>query len=105
MNDGQKKYNVIFHDDVKPMMFDHFRFLADVSPSAAQKLRDALYKGISPLRVMPHRCPIYREHRTSDAYRRLIIGRYQVIFSICEDEDIVKIQYILDSRQNSRPVR
>ena len=99
MNDEQKKYAIVFHDDVVPMLSSHFQFLANVSPSAAQRLRDILYEGFASLKIMPYRCPIYRSHMGSDIYRRLIIGRYEVIFSINEAEGIVNIRYVLDSRQ------
>ncbi|MDR0469312.1 MAG: type II toxin-antitoxin system RelE/ParE family toxin [Peptococcaceae bacterium] len=99
MRDETKTYTVVIHDDAAQMLYSHIRFIANVSISAAHKLRDTLQKGFLSLESMPYRCPVYRTHRTADTYRHLIVGRYQVIFSIDEDESTVAIQYIIDSRQ------
>lgn len=101
MNDEQKQYIVVVHDDAAHMLFSHVRFLANVSIPAARRLRTALVDAFASLENMPHRCPVYRTRKTANAYRQLIIGRYQVVFSINEEENTVHIRYILDSRQNN----
>jgi len=101
MIEERNQYSVVVHDEAALMLYSHVRFLANVSIPAARKLRATLYDAFSSLETMPHRCPVYRTRRTSKTYRQLVIGRYQIIFSINEDEGIVNIRYILDSRQDN----
>ena len=101
MNDELKEYKVAVHDDAAQMLYEHIRFLANVSIPAARKLRDTLYKAFSSLKTMPYRCPIYRTRKVSGTYRKLIVGRYLVVFSVDEERNTVNIQYVLDSRQDN----
>jgi len=101
MIDEQTLYNLNIHDDANEMLYAHVRFVANVSVPAARKLRTTLYKAIVSLEKMPHRCPVYQTHRAAGVYCRLIVGRYQIIFSINEADRIVSIRYILDSRQEN----
>ena len=101
MNDVSKQYSVIIHDDAAQMLYSHVRFLSNVSIPAARKLRSALFDAFTSLKKMPHRCPLLHTNRTQGAYRRLIVGRYQVVFSINEEDRTVKICYVLDSRQDN----
>jgi len=101
MSDEQALYRIDIHDEAKEMLYAHARFVANVSVPAARKLRATLYKAIVSLEEMPHRCPLYRTRIASGDYRRLIAGRYQIIFSINEADRIVNIRYILDSRQDN----
>jgi len=101
MGGEPKKYSVKISDRAKFMLLNHFHFLANVSPDAARKTRDAIYNGCASLETMPHRCPKYRTNRTANNYRQLIIGRYQVVFSVDESDDTVYVEYILDSRQSN----
>ena len=101
MSGDLKEYVIEVHDDAKQMLFDHVRFVANVSVPAARKLRSTLYDGIASLKNMPQRCPVYRTRRTSGTYRRLIVGRYQILFTINKTGRIVNILYILDSRQDN----
>jgi plasmid stabilization system protein ParE len=101
MNDEPKVYQVVVHDDPAQMLYNHVRFMANVSVPATRKLRTMLDEAFSSLATMPHRCPVYPTRRTSGTYRQLIIGRYQVIFSINEKKSMVNIQYILDTRQDN----
>lgn len=96
-----KLYSVVIHDDAAQMMYSHVRFLANVSIPAARNLERTLNKAFRSLETIPYRCPVFQTHRTRDAYRRLIVGRYQVIFSVNEPDSIVKVCYILDSRQDN----
>ena len=101
MSGGRKSYKVVVHDDAAQMLYSHVRFLANVSIPAARKLENSLQKAFRSLESMPHRCPLFHTHRTRDAYRRLIVGRYQVIFSVNEMDSIVSVRYIYDSRQDN----
>jgi plasmid stabilization system protein ParE len=101
MSGGQKQYKVVVHDDAAQMLYSHVRFLANVSIPAATKLRNTFSEAIASLESMPYRCPIYQTRGTINTYRRLISGRYQLIFSISEEDSTVGIRYILDSRQDN----
>jgi len=101
MSNERKQYKVSIHDDAAQMLFSHVRFLSNVSIPAARKLRAMLFEACESLEDMPHRCPIYPTCRTSNTYRQLIVGRYQVLFSINEENNTVNIRYILDSRQDN----
>ena len=101
MSDESKQYSVAIHDDAAQMLYAHVRFLSNVSIASARKLRNALFDACASLEKMPHRCPLFHTHRAQGAYRRLIVGRYQAVFFINEEERIVNICYILDSRQNN----
>jgi len=101
MKDKQKIYKVSLSDNSKRMLIEHILFLSEISTDAAQRLRDKLYRSCESLCIMPHRCPKFISHKTEESYRRLIVGRHQIIFSINEEECAVNIQYILDSRQNN----
>jgi len=101
MRDDEKRYKVLIHDDAKLMLYSHIQFLANVSVTAAQKMRDSLYEGFISLESMPHRCALYHTNKTSNKYRQLLVGRYQVVFSVDEKENIVHIKHILDTRQNN----
>ena len=101
MSGEQAQYRIDIHDDASEMLYAHVRFVANISVPAARKLRATLYKAIVSLESMPHRCPMYRTRIADGDYRRLIIGRYQIVFSINEADRIVNIRYILDSRQDN----
>ena len=100
MSNEQQQYIVVVYDEARQMLYSHVRFLANVNISAARKLKATLYKAFLSLETMPQRCPIYRTRRTSETYRQLILGRYQIIFSIDDERNTVSICYILDSRQD-----
>ena len=101
MSGGRKQYRVVVHDDAAQILYSHIRFLANISIPAARKLESSLLKAFKSLKSMPHRCPVFQTRRTRDTYRRLIIGRYQVIFSVNETDGIVNVRYIYDSRQDN----
>jgi len=101
MSNKQKKYSVEIHDDAAQMLHTHIKFLANVSVSAAKKLKKSLNEALKSLVTMPHRCPTFQTYKTRHTYRRLIVGRYQIIFSINESDNIVRVYYIIDSRQDN----
>ena len=101
MSDESKQYKVVVYDDAVQMLNSHVRFVANVSISAARKLRADLYKACKSLETMPHRCPVYHMRRVTGTYRKLVISRYQIVYSISEQDCIVYVKYVLDSRQDS----
>jgi len=101
MSDEQRQYTVVIHNEAAQMMYSHFQFLANVSIPAAQRLRTAFYDAFTSLENMPHRCPAYHTRKALNAYRQLVIGRYQIVFAIDEEAGSVNICYVFDSRQDN----
>jgi plasmid stabilization system protein ParE len=101
MSDMRKRYKVVIQDDASQMLYAHVRFLANVSIPAARKLKVTLSDAIDSLKNMPYRCPVFRTHGTANTYRKLVAGRYQIIFSVSDEENTVFVCYILDSRQDN----
>ena len=101
MSDDSTQYSVVIHDAAAQMLYSHVRFLSNVSVSAARKLRSALFDAFTSLEKMPQRCPLFSTRRALCTYHRMIVGRYQVVFSINEKSNTVNIYYILDSRQDN----
>lgn len=99
MSDNQGQYTISIHDKAARMLYEHIRFVANVSIPAARKLRTTLYHAIYSLEEMPFRCPVYRTHRTFDNYHQLVVGRYKIIFTVNDKDMIINIKYILDTRQ------
>jgi len=96
-----ERYTVKINKNALKMMDRHLMFLADINVDAAKRLADELTDSLVSLETMPNRCPKFRTHRTDEPYRQLIVGRYQIIFSINEEKNIVSVKHILDSRQNN----
>lgn len=101
MSNEQNRYTVVVHDKAVQMLYSHIRFVANVSVSAARKLKSRLYDAFISLEKMPFRCPVYRTHNTSANYHQLIVGRYKIIFAVNEKNMVVSIRYILDTRRKN----
>ena len=98
----QKQYAVNVSEDAIEMLNTHLLFLIGVSLDAAEKLADDFNEAFDSLKIMPNRCPKLRTNITDEVYRQLIIGRYQLVFSVNEVKGVVDVKYILDSRQNNQ---
>ena len=101
MENEQKRYQVNVDVNAARMLDEHILFLAEVSIDAANRLVDNFEHGFESLKTMPGRCPRFRTNKANELYHQLIIGRYQLVFSIDDEKNIVNIKYILDSRQNN----
>lgn len=101
MSETEKIYNVIINDSAKMMMYEHITFLSQVNVTAAEKLYDCFEKAFDSLARFPYRCPVFDTLYSSFQYRRLIIDRYILLFTIDESKNTVSVDYILDSRQDS----
>jgi hypothetical protein len=89
------------HDDAKLMLLEHVEFLARVSPSAALKLYESIADAFLSLETWPFRYPIYDTKNTDSVYRRLIVGRYALLYTVNETLHEVNIEYIWDMRMNN----
>jgi mRNA-degrading endonuclease RelE of RelBE toxin-antitoxin system len=79
----------------------HFYFLAQVSESAAERLKATFWKDIRSLKEMPYRTPAYnRPYLPPGKYRYLLSARrYRIVYQI--NNDTVNVDYIEDCRQNN----
>ena len=102
MSSATKRYHEIISERAAEMLMQHVRFLAQVSPRAADKLRADLVEAAESLQEFPERgswlsdplLPAYK-------YRKLLLDRrYLLIYQI--KDDTVYIDYILDCRQDYR---
>jgi len=100
MTIDEMQYRVRIAPSAVDRMEEHFEFLAQVSSSAADKLRLELKKDIQSLQVMPYRNPSYRKcYLQPEKYRYLISQkRYRIIYQIVENT--VFVDDIQDCRQN-----
>jgi len=82
-------------------MRGHFRFLAQVSPPAAKRLRQQLNEAINFLKDSPKSCPPYLFAKAIDAELRYYLfgKRYRIVFEI--DGSDVFIYDIQDCRQDT----
>jgi len=94
-------YLIVVSDDAKTMLTEHAAFLANVSISAAEKLIDTIESAFISLSQYPYRCAVYDLRRVKGSYRRMVVGRYAVIYSVDEATKTVKVYFILDTRQNA----
>lgn len=95
-----KKYTVMFSDKATSMLIQHVRFLASVSPSAAEKLHREIIKEAKALEFMPESYPwLNAEKITVNKYRKkLVAKRYLLIYQI--KDNIVYVDYVVDCRQD-----
>lgn len=99
MSNEVKKYQVIISERAGEMLVQHIRFLAQVSTSAADKLRIDIIEAAKSLREFPERgfwlidpaLPVSK-------YRKLLVDkRYLLIYKI--QGDTIYIDYLVDCRQ------
>jgi mRNA-degrading endonuclease RelE of RelBE toxin-antitoxin system len=81
-------------------MYDHFAFLAQVSPVGAEKLLEALTKDMKSLESNPHAYPYYhRPHSNPRKYRYVLsYSRYRIVYQVMNDK--VYVDDIQDCRQD-----
>lgn len=99
MDSEDNKYTVIIAPTVNDRMYDHIKFLARVSESAAENLLDNLVEDMHSLERMPYRNPVFnRPYLKIGKYRYMVSHkRYLIIYQIIDNT--VFIDDILDSRQ------
>ena len=80
------------------MLFEHARFLAQVSINAAEELFDQFEEKVITLEGMPERCPYYdNPYIRNGKYRKLALGNnLLILFQIVNYE--VYIELIIDVR-------
>ena len=96
----QNKYRVIVSARAAQMLVSHVAFLAQVSPTAAERLTVEFQKAAKPLEQMQQRCPWLKgEYIPRNVYRFILFEkRYMLIFQIADD--VVYADYVVDCRQD-----
>ena len=94
------RYQVIISEQAKEHLLFHVRFLAQVSKTAAQKLRQRLVAEIRSLEQMPQRYPFLNaEFIPPNKYHKLFVeNNYLVLYQI--RDHIVYVDWIIDCRQD-----
>ena len=93
-------YSVIISEKAKKMLVSHAAFLANVSPTAAEKLVDDFQTTALSLQNMPNRCPWFSgAYIPKHQYRYIMFGkRYMLIYQIVDKT--VYVDYCIDCRQD-----
>jgi hypothetical protein len=96
----ERKYNVKVDYGANDRMYDHIRFLTNVSIEAADNLYDSLVESINELETNPGICPLYTSwYRTDIKLHYKMCGkRYRIVFEIIVNE--VYVYDIQDCRQD-----
>lgn len=94
------KYQVVISDRAKKQIGEHILFVSNVNKDSAKKLKQRIIKTLGSLSEMPHRYPYLRsEVLERNHYRKMPLeGRYLAIYHI--EDNFVRIDYILDCRQD-----
>ena len=100
MDSTNKLYTVIVSERATDMLIQHVRFLAQVSPEAADKLRSEIIGASKSLQNFPERHLEFSDPLLpSNKYRKMIVSRqYLLVYQV--KGETVYIDYILDCRQN-----
>ncbi|GHV87095.1 plasmid stabilization protein [Spirochaetia bacterium] len=95
-----KTHEVVLHPKANDRMFEHFRFLAQVSIHGAERLLDELTKDMQSLEYMPERYHWFeRDYLPKKKYRYLLSAkRYRIVYQVIEST--VFIEDIQDCRQD-----
>jgi len=102
---SDKLYEVVISERAMTMLLTHVRFLAQVSVTAARKLKELVIDEIKKLEYMPESYSWFvSEYVPANKYRKMLVGkRYLVIYQVSENS--VFVDYILDCRQDYQWLR
>jgi len=93
INDEQ--YKLIFTNDAIKEMDNIFYYISEnlYATSSAQKLMSEIDDAIENLKYMPKAYSVIKEHLQME-YRRVIVKKYVIIYTIDEEEKKVNIMHI-----------
>lgn len=99
MSNEDKRYQVLISEQAGEMLIQHVRFLAKVSPFAADKLRIDIIEAAKFLQEFPERGFWLSDPALpANKYRKLLVDkRYLLIYKV--KDDTVYIDYLVDCRQ------
>lgn len=84
------------------MLFEHARFLAQVSIRAAEELFNLFEEKVSTLEEIPERCPYYdNKYIHQKRYRKLTLGNnLLILFQVVDFK--VYVDLIIDARAENK---
>ncbi len=97
------KYSVDISEPAENDLRDIIRYVSSQlsAPVSALKLMSLLEEAMGSLSNNPQRCPILVDERLSQlGYRKLIVKKYVVFFSIDEINKVVDVERILYGRRD-----
>lgn len=102
MEPTNNDHEVIISDKATKMLISHSRFLAEISPQAADELREKLIQTAKSLQYFPERNPFLSDALlAANKYRKMVIDkRYLLIYQVVDKT--VFVEYVLDGRQDYR---
>lgn len=96
----EQQYKVLISPHAFRMLDRQVRFVAEISATAANKLRESVISEIHKLRKMPERYPLLNDpHLVAQPYRVLYVPKWTLVFYHIVDNE-VWIDYIVDARQD-----
>lgn len=94
------RYSVVISKRAKQMLGAHVRFLAKVSPEAAERTRIDLVRTIGTLAVFPERFPLFaEEHIPTGKYRGMFVEKWYLVLYRIKGEKVI-VEYIIDCRED-----
>ena len=102
MHETNGDYKVIISEKAVKMLTNHIQFLTEVSPEAAESLREKIIFAAKSLEKFPERNAMLRDRLFPvTKYRKMIVDkRYLLIYQLTDN--VVYIDYILDCRREYR---
>ena len=98
----RSEYSVVVSARARDMLFEHTRFLAQVSMEAAENLFDQFEERITSLEEMPERCAPYDSpYLPYGKYRKLALGDHLLMILQISGESVY-IDLILDARAENK---
>ncbi|MGI5986233.1 MAG: type II toxin-antitoxin system RelE/ParE family toxin [Oscillospiraceae bacterium] len=97
------KYRVDISEPAENDLKDIIRYIASQlsAPESALNMMELLEEAMLSLSDMPQRYPLVSDERLSQmGYRKLIVKKYIVFFSIDEKNKVVDVERILFGRRN-----
>jgi hypothetical protein len=97
-----QEHLVLVSPRARDMLFEHAKFLAQVSIEAGFNLYDEFEQKVGSMEKMPERCACYdNPYVPHGKYRKLALGNYLLIlFQIIES--VVHIELIIDARAENK---
>jgi plasmid stabilization system protein ParE len=77
------------------------KFLSRVSPNAAIKQKKQIVSNISYLESNPYRYPVYDADPDLPEHRKMVIGRYIILYVVSEEDKTVNVDLVWDSRMDN----
>ena len=96
------KYRIILSNKAISELEEIYRYISYslLEPKIADKLRYKILNDILRLEHSPHSCMKISIGFRNKAYRRLVSGRYIILYRINEQQRLIKIYHIYFGRRN-----